>query len=221
MIAKIAEIFESIQGEGLYQGKRQIFVRFFGCGLNCRFCDTAPASFKEFSASALAVEVSGFEGRFHSVSLTGGEPLEQTPFLKELLKHLKPLGHNIFLETNGILYEELRGMIDDIDIVSMDFKLPSSTGCRPVWQEHSRFLEIARKKNAYVKAVICRDTEGQDLNKAVDIIAEIDRDIPLVLQENFYEAGLEDKISRYREIAASRLSNVTSGIQAHKLLGVR
>ncbi len=45
MQAKISEIFKSIQGEGPYQGINQVFVRFFGCNLCCRFCDTKPNSF--------------------------------------------------------------------------------------------------------------------------------------------------------------------------------
>jgi intein/homing endonuclease len=38
MRAKISEIFDSIQGEGVYQGVRQIFVRFAGCIQRCNFC---------------------------------------------------------------------------------------------------------------------------------------------------------------------------------------
>ena len=49
--ADISEIFVSIQGEGLYAGQKQVFVRFAGCNLwtgreedrasaVCRFCDT-------------------------------------------------------------------------------------------------------------------------------------------------------------------------------------
>ncbi len=41
--APILEVFASIQGEGLYIGEPQVFLRLGGCPLRCRWCDT-PAS---------------------------------------------------------------------------------------------------------------------------------------------------------------------------------
>ncbi|MCL5059022.1 MAG: 7-carboxy-7-deazaguanine synthase QueE, partial [Actinobacteria bacterium] len=41
MKAAVREIFSSVQGEGPYVGTRQIFIRFDGCNLSCRYCDTA------------------------------------------------------------------------------------------------------------------------------------------------------------------------------------
>ena len=38
--ATIQEIFSGIQGEGVLVGVRQIFLRFHGCQLHCRYCDT-------------------------------------------------------------------------------------------------------------------------------------------------------------------------------------
>src|ERR1700760_4825663 len=38
--APLQEIFSSIQGEGVYVGKRQVFVRFAHCHLKCAYCDT-------------------------------------------------------------------------------------------------------------------------------------------------------------------------------------
>ena len=35
MIADVAEIFESIQGEGILVGVGQIFIRFARCNLSC------------------------------------------------------------------------------------------------------------------------------------------------------------------------------------------
>lgn len=44
MKGKITEIFESIQGEGIYQGIRQIFLRFAECNLQCSFCTSEDAN---------------------------------------------------------------------------------------------------------------------------------------------------------------------------------
>ena len=38
--AKIKEIFESVQGEGSIVGFKQLFIRFCGCNLRCKYCDT-------------------------------------------------------------------------------------------------------------------------------------------------------------------------------------
>ena len=43
MKENMIEIFSSAQGEGPYIGRRQVFVRFEGCNLKCRYCDTAHA----------------------------------------------------------------------------------------------------------------------------------------------------------------------------------
>ena len=40
MRASLVEIFASIQGEGIYVGAPTMFVRFGGCDLRCRWCDS-------------------------------------------------------------------------------------------------------------------------------------------------------------------------------------
>ena len=37
---KVAEIFESINGEGMKAGELSVFIRFTGCNLCCSYCDT-------------------------------------------------------------------------------------------------------------------------------------------------------------------------------------
>ncbi|MCX5784758.1 MAG: 7-carboxy-7-deazaguanine synthase QueE [Elusimicrobia bacterium] len=50
LTAKISEIFFSIQGEGLYCGQKQVFLRFAGCNLNCAYCDEPAALVKRSMA---------------------------------------------------------------------------------------------------------------------------------------------------------------------------
>ncbi len=96
--AYISEIFSSIQGEGLYIGERQLFIRFCGCNLNCDFCDTDFEK-KEFikifdeneninkvnnpiSPTELQKITEEFlKNPHHLISLTGGEPLLYSDFL--------------------------------------------------------------------------------------------------------------------------------------------
>ena len=84
---RISDVFESIQGEGPYVGERQIFVRLFGCNLNCKFCDTKLERFDEYTAPELLDRILEFRGNYHSISFTGGEPLLQKDFLKLVWYH--------------------------------------------------------------------------------------------------------------------------------------
>lgn len=220
---KVNEVFESIQGEGPYFGKKQVFVRFSGCNLGCKFCDTKTNSFNEYSPEDIFNKIKSFPGEYHSVSFTGGEPLLQKEFLKQVLKRTRKLGLKNYLETNGTLFKELQEVIEDIDIVAMDIKLPSSTGGAIFWDEHRKFLEIASGKEVFIKAVICHSTTEEDLMQALKTIKEINISEILVLQPNSEELGevLMRKLKAFKDICIRE--NVATRIipQMHKLMGVR
>jgi 7-carboxy-7-deazaguanine synthase len=221
--AKIEEIFDSIQGEGLYTGARQIFIRFFGCNIACCFCDTKQKDFVEYSADSLRAEVSKYSG-FHSLSLTGGEPLLQADFLSEFLGILKLNDYKIYLETNGILPEELAKIIDRVDIISMDFKLPSSTKAGIFWKEHEDFLKLAVKKQVFVKMVVTVDTKEPDIIAARSIIKKIKADIPVILQPSnvLPEQGcLENMLNFKRDLTLYGIKDVRILPQMHKLAGIK
>lgn len=222
MKARIAEIFESIQGEGLYVGERQIFVRFFGCNLYCKFCDTRPKGFAEYEPQGLLDKIKSFGSEFHSVSFTGGEPLLQKDFLKESLSAARSLGHRNYLETNGTLPGELECVIGHVDIVAMDFKLPSSSDMGNLWGLHRRFLKVASQKEVFIKAVVCQSTAEGDIEEAVDLIKEINKDAVLVLQPNSDElALLTQKLEQFRALARSRGVGCRIIPQVHKIMGVK
>ena len=84
-----------------------------------------------------------------AVSFTGGEPLLHGPFIRALAEQLDA---PIFLETNGTLYQQLEEILDIVDIISMDIKLPSIIRT-PQWEAHKAFLRLAREKDLYVKLV--------------------------------------------------------------------
>lgn len=221
--ARIAEVFESVQGEGLYLGEKQVFVRFFDCNLSCSYCDTKPNRFMEYEPSELFEEIKLYRDKYHSVSFTGGEPLLYTEFLKKILELTSKHGHKHYLETNGTLFFELEEIIEYIDIVAMDLKLPSSTGMGNLWPMHRKFLKIAARKEVFLKAIICQSTCEEDLKEAFKLIKEESPSSVLVLQPNSYEnhGVLNEKLSKFKEIAIQ--SGVTTCVipQIHKLVGLR
>ena len=220
---KITEIFESIQGEGFYLGEKQVFVRFFGCNLDCKFCDTKLTHFSEYGTQELFEELKTYAHPIHSISFTGGEPLLQKDFLKEVLRLAHQHGFKNYLETNGTLADELEETIDYLDIIAMDLKLPSSTGLNNFWDAHRRFLKIASRKEVFLKAVICESTEKKDLAEALKLIKETNRYAALVLQPDS-NAGynrIKEKLEGFRDFSID--SGVTTCIipQMHKMVGVR
>ncbi|MFQ5680670.1 MAG: 7-carboxy-7-deazaguanine synthase QueE [Candidatus Omnitrophota bacterium] len=219
---RISDIFCSIQGEGIYVGIEQVFVRFYGCNLGCAFCDTQPSQYQRNTPQELLEKIMVFGRGCHSVALTGGEPLLQQEFLANVLRLIKQNGMKVYLETNGTLYNQLSELIDNLDIIAMDIKLPSSAGGGELWPEHKNFLDIARRKNVFVKAVICRSTKLSDIQRAVNILVEVDRNIPFILQPNFPEIGLAliNKIRRFQRFCLNDLSNVRVIPQMHRLLGL-
>ena len=239
----LVEIFSSIQGEGLFVGCRQVFVRLAGCNLSCRYCDTRE-SFAAPVAARVEAEpgsrefhpltnpVGGFELRdavanlcrspHHSVSLTGGEPLLQ-PQAVSILSPLRRQGVRLYLETNGTLPGILRQTIQDIDIVSMDFKLPSDLAGQNFWREHAEFLQVASQREVFVKIVLSNDTKQDEMKQAIQLIADVNTSIPLILQPVTPINGVlpihPDHVLRWQDFALTKLRDVRVIPQTHKIMG--
>ena len=217
---KIKEVFSSIQGEGPFIGYKQVFVRFCGCNLNCNYCDT---NFElegavEYSVQDLVETVKSFD-KCHSISLTGGEPLLQIEFLKEFLPLLNK---NVYLETNATLGENLAKVIDYIDYISADIKLPSCSGNSELWKKHYDFFEIASNKNLFAKVVFDNKITDEEIERCCDLAKSFN--IELVLQpkmdgevlklsSDFLESVLDKFLQKY-----SRTRLIP---QVHKFLNVR
>jgi 7-carboxy-7-deazaguanine synthase len=117
---KIAEIFHSVQGEGMLAGVPSVFVRTSGCNLRCTWCDTPYTSWQpegeERSVESIIAEVNGYSATH--VVITGGEPMI-APGIEELTGRLN---QHITIETAGTVDVEVR-----CDLMSISPKLGNST----------------------------------------------------------------------------------------------
>jgi 7-carboxy-7-deazaguanine synthase len=117
---KIAEIFYSIQGEGMLAGVPSVFVRTSGCNLRCTWCDTPYTSWQpegeDRSIDGIADEVNRYAAAH--VVLTGGEPMI-APGIADLTRRLR---QHITIETAGTVDADVR-----CDLMSISPKLANST----------------------------------------------------------------------------------------------
>ncbi len=241
----LVELFSSIQGEGPYVGYRQAFLRFHGCNLHCAYCDTvqpnSPACCRVESEpgsalfshwpnpvtlTAVMELLSGWRrrspGLHHSLSLTGGEPLLHRDTLLQWLPELRTL-FPLYLETNGTLPDDLAAVIDHLDYISMDIKLPSASGSPPLWESHRKFLENAVEKELFVKIIVAPDTPPEEIECASLLVRDVKPTIPLILQpvtRNGVPAVPSQLLLKFQEQAARILPDVRVIPQTHVFLNL-
>lgn len=251
-VGYLGEIFSGIQGEGLCLGQRHLFVRFLGCNLRCAYCDTAWArerglycraeqtpgarDFAEYvnpleatRAAQLMLRLNSPPGLHATVSFTGGEPLLQPEFLRDLALAARGTGLKAYLETNGTLAAALTQVLQVIDIIAMDVKLPSAAGFE-CWEEHRAFLRAAAPLSRhggsalFVKAVFVRSTPTHEIERLARLIAGFSVNIPLVLQPvSAVPQGPEPpspgQALALQAAAQRHLAQVRVIPQVHKLMG--
>jgi 7-carboxy-7-deazaguanine synthase len=216
---KISEMFSSYQGEGLYVGEKQIFVRFYGCNLKCSYCDEIEKRYEVYDTKRVVSEIKKLSKKenIKTISFTGGEPLLYVDEIKSIIKELN--GYKFMLETNGIFYKELKKIIKFIDIVSMDIKLPHYTG-KDFFNEHLEFLKVSRDK-VYVKVIFDNKVDIRDFKKAVNLVSKVSKKIPFFIQPISGKKLDFKVIDKLYFIAIRKLSNVRFLPQIHKLINVK
>jgi 7-carboxy-7-deazaguanine synthase len=155
---KVAEIFASLQGEGLLAGTPSTFVRASGCNLRCVWCDTPYTSWEPEGES---LSVGDVLDRVRSLSprhavVTGGEPLLFSEAV-ELCRSLRRAGWHVTVETAGTVLPEDAGRLaaDPIaDLMSISPKLASSGPPPDTPGGWAARHEAARRRDDVLKALM-------------------------------------------------------------------
>lgn len=151
---KINEIFYSIEGEGIRAGHPCVFIRTFGCNLNCSYCDSQYAckgdDYTEMSILDILEEVKKYNTKY--VTITGGEPLIQDKEeMSSLISSLLSLSYYVNIETNGAVdlnyYNKLRfNKVHNINqgqfIFTMDWKSDSCGMSKFMNKDNLSYLTI-------------------------------------------------------------------------------
>jgi organic radical activating enzyme len=242
----LSEIFSSIQGEGPYVGERHLFIRLCGCHRDCIFCDTNtertetvliendpgsgtfdqlpnPLSVEQVMEVVRHIDRKKTNRR---ISLTGGAPLLQAHFLRELLPQLCAEEYSIYLETAGDLVQQLKSMIEWVDIVAMDVKLSSVTREPNAFPAHWQFLKTCRDfdVDVFVKMVLSAETSDGELIEAAKGIKKAGGTDTLVVLQPMTKSARTDAIPsgeqllRWQDKVASVLPDVRVIPQTHKML---
>lgn len=227
---EIAEIFSSLQGEGPRLGEKHLFVRFPVCNLHCHYCDEMDHEPVEMEMDAVLQKIRSIDrqqGPHSFLSLTGGEPLLYTGVIRQMASALRPEGFKFYLETSGFLVKALEEVLDCVDYLSMDVKLPSVTKDKDCLEEHRAFLKASQGKELYVKIVVSTEISREEFSAAVKMIHEVNPATPLVLQPitvgggKYIDNELFDTLTELQSAALGWLTNVRIIPRLHKVLGVK
>jgi 7-carboxy-7-deazaguanine synthase len=224
---KISEIFTSIQGESSFAGIPTMFIRLYGCNLDCKWCDSDYArkeeKFSEISAADILKNIESElvyrHNNYMFVCFTGGEPLIQAPELILLIKVLRErFGGSIVIsiETNGS-YAIPKELIELGCYIITDIKCPSSGN--PMSHGDIYALMRCLDKNSEIKFVIKDEADFIYAQDVVDLI------IPEQYKNNrsiiFSPCMGKEQEDWPKELASRILRNklpVRMQIQMHKVI---
>ena len=212
---RLVSIFDSLQGEGRFQGYPSAFVRLYGCNLRCRYCDTQNSldggNYFEKSPSEIAGDINS--NGIYDLCITGGEPLCQRDELSELLRLLK--GKRIDIETNGSVdvspvFEDFRAHNTSSEIYfSIDWKCPGSGN--PVFDpKNIGFLK--KSGTGWLKFVVADEADLRFAEEKLPLLEGIETFISPVFGEGKSFKGAADFVRNH--------NNVRLQLQLHKILGI-
>ncbi len=120
------ETFGTVDGPGI-----RFIVFLKGCPLRCKYCHNRDAWSSEgaklYTPDEIITEVNKYRNFIDSsnggITVSGGEPLIQPEFLKELFKKCKEEGIHTAVDTSGYVnVDEVKEVLEYTDLVLLDLK---------------------------------------------------------------------------------------------------
>lgn len=208
---KIAEIYKSVQGEGLLTGTPSVFVRASGCNLRCWFCDTPFASWKpegnDLSVDEILAQIEEWDCQH--VVLTGGEPMLFAELIP-LAERLKERKLHITIETAGTLFLPVK-----CDLMSISPKFATSGPAaeeHPHWHrrhERQRYQPEVLEKliseyEFQLKFVVDQPEDVEELEAMLGDLPDIDSERILLMPQGVTEEELADRSSWIERLCEER-----------------
>ena len=134
-----------------------------------------------------------------------------------LSKYKKELNKKIYLETNGTLFEELKEIIEFVDVVSMDIKLKSATGQENRFLDNEKFLEIASKKEALLKIVFDENIKNEEIDEVIKIAKKYNS---LIILQPKMPINSEVELDKIFDLFYQKYQNIRLIPQTHKFLNL-
>jgi 7-carboxy-7-deazaguanine synthase len=227
--ATISEVFSSIQGEGLYAGQRHLFVRFYGCNLDCPHCDERLKKSRHIEVEKISQRIRALDesnGPHAYIALTGGEPLCQIDALACICEYLKERGSKTLLETNATQAQHFCRLRELIDCVSIDIKLQSVWSLPDPVERHFDFIEAAVNTHGYIKIVISERADRDEFMRCIDFLKKIKDKKALILHPYQSRTGSGNepaflKMCELQKAAAESIEDVRVLPRIHTLFNVR
>lgn len=195
---RVAEIYRSVQGEGLLTGVPSVFVRASGCNLRCWFCDTPFTSWRPEGSDMSTDEIvaQAEEWDTQHVVVTGGEPMLFAELIP-LCHRLREIGRHVTIETAGTLFLPV-----ECDLMSISPKFASSAppgGAEPHWhrrheRERHRPDVIRQLVNGFeyqIKFVLDTPADLDEVGHYLAAFPEIGRDRVLLMPQGTEQEQLD------------------------------
>lgn len=236
--ARVSEIFTSIEGEGIFVGKKTMFIRLSGCHLKCRWCDTKYAlpldSGTDYQIDEIKdVIIKELRPFTYKVNFTGGEPLLQTEAVIELADFIKKQTNlKTYMESSCFDSELFSKVLPYIDICKIEFKTDDSNVVEDEEYDNLllneiRCLELAVESNkaTYIKIVVTNSTNLESFKNLVYNISKRIKPseiLGFIIQPSFgIDQPTVNKLLDTYDIVEPMFPEVRIIPQLHKGIGAR